>query len=191
MQIFRTTFAVLLFAAAVCAQANKTPAQPPSVPISCSPPVPADTCSWVTSVFSLHQQAAGAIREVAIVIADKASFQQESQRLKAKFTNQIQANPSQTERNRPMLPSPYDDSLLFEIGDRGYVTKVEVSVNLFSKIKFVPDENGVQYARATGELDRDSVNSWAFYVTGFVEGCMRSRVHSIAEAAEPAVPKQP
>jgi len=70
-------------------------------------------------------------------------------------------------------------------------SKVEVSVDLFSKIKFVPNENGVQYAAATGELDREPVNSWAFYATGFVEGCVRGCVHSVAEGGEPTVPKQP
>jgi hypothetical protein len=72
---------------------------------------------------------------------------------------------------------------LFELGEQGYVARVVVCTQLFSRIKFVPDANGVQYAQSTGELDRDSVNSWAFYITGYVEGSRRSRERSNFENA--------
>jgi hypothetical protein len=167
----------------VRAQDDKTPTQPSPAAISCSAHVPADACKWVTSVFSLHQLSSS-MRQVEIVIDDKQTFQQESERLQARFSDAAQANPTHREQARPSLSSPYDDWLLFELGEQGYVRRIVVSIELFSKIKFVPDSNGVQYATSTGELDRQSVNSWAFYVTGYVEGSRRSRVHSITENSE-------
>jgi hypothetical protein len=183
MQVCKIAFAVLVFAMSGHAQNDKTPAQLPPVGISCSAHVPADTCKWVTSVFALHQLSSS-MRQVEIAIDDKQAFQQEGERLQTKFTNSSQGNPTHREQARPSLSSPYDDSLLFELGEEGYVTRVVVSVELFGKIRFVPDSNGVQYATSTGELDRESVNSWAFYITGYVEGSRRSRVHSAAENSE-------
>jgi hypothetical protein len=183
MPLFRIIFVLLVFAIGVRAQ--KDDGQPRAIPaaISCSAHVPPDTCKWVTSVFALHQLSSS-LREIDIDIDDKQAFQQEQDRLQAMFRNATRANPTRQEQDRPTLPSPYDDSLLFELGEEGYIARVAVSIELFSKIKFVPDSNGVQYATSTGELDRESVNSWAFYITGYVEGSRRSRVHSVIENSE-------
>jgi hypothetical protein len=124
------------------------------------------------------------MRQVEMAIDDSQGFQQESERLQEKFRIAAQANPTHQEQGRPFLSSPYDDSLLFELDDRGYVARVVVSIELFSKIKFVPDSNGAPYATSTGELDRESVNSWAFYITGYVEGSRRSRARSVIESPE-------
>ena len=180
MLSFRIAFVLLFSAIGVRAQNGKAPSQTLPAAISCSPHVPADTCKWVTSVFALHQMSSS-MRQVNIVIDDKQAFQQERERLEEKFRSAAQANPTHREQSRPSLASPYDDSLLFELGDEDLVTRVVVSIELFSKIKFVPDSNGVQYATSTGELDRESVNSWAFYITGYVEGSRRSRAHSVAD----------
>jgi hypothetical protein len=183
MQIIRIISAVLFVVMGARAQNDKTTTQPPPAATSCSARVPADTCKWVTSIFALHQLSSS-MRQVEIAIDDGKAFQQESERLQEKVRSAAQVNPSHQEQARPLLSSPYDDSLLFELGEEGYVTRVVVSIELFSKIKFVPDSNGVPYATSTGELDRESVNSWAFYVTGYVEGSRRSRVHSVIESSE-------
>jgi hypothetical protein len=182
MKVSTIALAVVLFAIGVRAQ-DRAPIQPPPAAISCSAHVPADTCKWVTSVFTVHQLSSS-MREVEIVIDDKQAFLQESERLQTKFANAMLADPGHREKARASLSSPYDDSLLFELGEEAYVARVVVSIELFSKIKFVPDANGVQYAVSTGELDRESVSSWAFYITGYVEGSRRSRLHSAAEYSE-------
>jgi len=73
---------------------------------------------------------------------------------------------------------------LFVIYDEeGYVSRVVVPIELLRN-KSVTDLNGVQYALSTGDLDRESVKSWAFYITGYVEVSRRSRVHSVVEKSE-------
>jgi hypothetical protein len=183
MLLLRTTFILLLFAIVTGAQNENTPVQGPPAAISCSAHVPADSCKWVTSVFALHQLSSS-LREINIVIDEKQIFAQEEERLQERFRKASQANPTDYEQARPILSSPYDDSLLFELGKDGYISRVVVSIELFSKIKFLPDSNGSEYAVSTGELDRESVNSWAFYITGYVEGSRRSRAHSVIENAE-------
>jgi hypothetical protein len=183
MQTSRITFAVLLFVMGMHAQNEKTSTQPPPAVISCSAHVPTDTCKWVTSVFSLHQLSSS-MRQVEIVIDDKQAFLQESERLREESHEAAPNNPAHRELTRRALSSPYDDSLLFELGEEGFVTRVVVSIGLFSKVKFVPDSSGVPYATSTGELDRDAVNSWAFYITGYVEGSRRSRLYSVTENSE-------
>jgi len=184
MLLFRTTFVLLLFAIGARAKNDTPGAQgPPPAAVSCSDRVPSDSCKWVKSVFALHQMSSS-LRQVDIVIDDKQAFQQEKQQLQERLRSATLANPTHQEQGRPSLASPYDDSLLFELGEEGYVMRVVVSIELFSKIKFVPDSNGVQYALSTGELDRESVNSWAFYITGYVEGSRRSQAHSIIENSE-------
>jgi hypothetical protein len=183
VRVTTIVFTLLFFVISVDAQNDKASIQPSPAKISCSSRVPEDTCKWVTSIFALHQLSSS-LRQVEVVIDDKQAFQQESDRLRDKFRNSARASSTHQEEGQPWLSSPYDDSLLFELDEGGYIMRVVVSTELFSKIKFVPDSNGAPYATSTGELDRASVNSWAFYVTGYVEGSRRSRLHTIVEKSE-------
>ncbi len=48
------------------------------------------------------------------------------------------------------VQSPCDDLLLFEVGED--VARIVISTGLFSKLKFVPDSNGIPYAISAAEL---------------------------------------
>jgi hypothetical protein len=145
MQIVKIAFAILFVVTGARTQNGETTAQPPPAAISYSALVPADTCKWVTSIFALHHLSSS-MRQVEIPIDDKQAFQQESESLQEKLRQRGADKSSAPRTSAAVIVIPYDDSLLFELGGEGYVTRVVVSIELFSKIKFVPNSNGVPYA---------------------------------------------
>lgn len=156
--------------------------QRPAAPISCSSKVESSACKWAEGAFSCAQKTSAVMRSVEVVIADSEAFQRERDRLRSASNSLLKANSSAAERGKLTLPSPFDSSILFELGDGGVISKVVVRVELFNQANLsgTPPQNGPPLA----EFDRDSAMTWATYVMGYVEGCKWSRAHSVAEATE-------
>ena len=172
---------VLLLATAGVGQGPQVKAPPPA-PISCTSKVEESACKWTKGAFSSAQRTSTAMRSVEVIIADDEAFRQERERLKARYDKALKANPSSAEHSKPTLPSPFDRSILFEVGDRGVVSKVVVRIELFNQVNFDGTQTGNEPPLV--QFDRDSAMTWATYVMGYVDGCMWSRAHALAEAPE-------
>jgi hypothetical protein len=165
------------------AQTNK-PQMPAPAGVSCTSQVPSLTCQLVTQAFHISQQTSRVMRQVEVVIADEESFRQESERLRTETLNMMNAFPSRIERSKLTLPSPFDDSILFELGDVGSITKVVILDDQFNKLNEIKDAKGISHIERTKEIDSDSLLHWSMYVMGYVDGCEWSRMHTLAEALE-------
>lgn len=174
----------LTFTKTAWAQDPQTKLARPAAPISCSSKVEASACKWAEGAFIYAQRTSTAMRSVEVVIDDSAAFQRERDRIGSISNNLLKANPSAAERGKLTLQSPFDSSILFELGEGGIISKVVVRVDLFNQANLsgTPAQNGPPVA----EFDRDSAMTWATYIMGYVEGCMRSRAHILAEATEQA-----
>jgi hypothetical protein len=166
-----------------------TPAQDPeairlpTAPISCTSKVESSACKLTKGAFHSAQKTSTAMSSVEVVIADNEAFQQEFDRLKAGYSTALKSDPFAAEHSKLTLSSPFQRSILFELGDGGLISKVVVRVELFNQVK--PDGMIPTRAKPTPvEFDRDSAMTWATYVMGYVEGCMQSRAHTLAEASE-------
>jgi hypothetical protein len=82
------------------------------------------------------------MRSVEVVIADSEAFQLELDRLKALHSNPLKANPSAAEHSKLTLPSPFERSILFELGDGGAISKVVVRIELLNQVKLDGTETG-------------------------------------------------
>jgi hypothetical protein len=122
------------------------------------------------------------MRSVEVVIADGEAFQLELCRLKAAYSNLLKANPSASEHSKLTLPSPFERSILFELNESGVISKVVIRIELLNQVKLDGTEAGNKPLPV--EFDRDSAMTWATYIMGYVEGCMQSRAHTVAEATE-------
>jgi hypothetical protein len=184
--MLRLSFMVLFLT--IGASGQETPIKAPqrAAPLSCTSKVESSACKWTQGAFSSAQTTSTAMRSVEVVIADSEAFQQELDRLKAKYSNLLKANPSAAEHSKLTLPSPFERSILFELGDGEVISKVVVRVELFNHVNFA----GTQQSKEPPpvEFDKDSAMTWATFVMGYVEGCMWSRVHTLAEAAETPKP---
>jgi hypothetical protein len=180
--MLRLSLMVLFFAITASGQDTSIKAPHPAAPISCTSKVGSSACKWTRGAFSSAQRTSTAMRSVEVVIADSEAFQQELDRLKAAYSNLQKANPSAAEHSKLTLPSPFERSILFELGDAGIISQVVVRVELFNQVNFDGTQPGKEPPLV--EFDRDSAMTWATYIMGYVEGCMWSRAHAMAEAAE-------
>jgi hypothetical protein len=180
--MLRLSLMVLFLTIGVSGQDTPVKAQERAAPVSCTSKVESSACKRTTGAFSSAQRASTAMRTVEVVIADNGAFQQEVDRLKVAYSNLLKANPSAAEHSKLTLPSPFERSILFELGDGGVVSKIVVRIELFNQVKFDGTETGNKPAPV--EFDKDSAMTWATYIMGYVEGCMRSREHILAEAME-------
>jgi hypothetical protein len=122
------------------------------------------------------------MRSVEVVIADNEAFEREFDRLKTAYSSALKANPSTAERSKLKLQSPFDRSILFELGEGGAISKVVVRIELFNQVNFAAAQAKKDPPHV--EFDRDSAMTWATYIMGYVDGFMSSRAHTLAEAAE-------
>jgi len=166
------------------ASGQDTPIETPqrAAPVSCTSKVEALACKWTRGAFYSAQRTSTAMRSVEVIIADSEAFQLELDRLKALHSNLLKANPSAAEDSKLKLPSPFERSILFELGDGGPISKVVVRIELLNQVKLDGTETGNQLPPV--EFDRESAMTWATYIMGYVEGCMQSRAHAVAEATE-------
>ena len=167
------------------ASGQETPIKVPQrpAPLSCTSKVESSACKWTQGAFSSAQTTSTAMRSVEVIIADNEAFQQELDRLKAKYSNRLKANPSAAEHSKLTLPSPFERSILFELGDGEVISRVVVRVELFNHVNILPGPEQSKEPPPV-EFDKDSAMTWATYVMGYVEGCIRTREHTLAEATE-------
>jgi hypothetical protein len=161
-------------------------AKNPAAPISCTSRVPADVCRHISGAFSMSRHSSVIMKSVEIVIADRQALTEENTRLKSAYLEALKKNPSAPEHSRHLLLSPYDSSILFELGGDGEVARVVISAELFTTVNFDPSASVESQTHAPVEFDKDSTLTWTTYVTGYLEGCAGSRAHILAEAAETA-----
>ncbi len=114
--MLRLSLVVLFFTIAALGQDTSTKAPHPAAPTK--------------GAFSSAQRTSAAMRSVEVVIADSEAFQQERDRLQAARSNLQKANPSVAEHSKLTLRSPFERSILFELGDAGVISKVVVRVEL-------------------------------------------------------------
>jgi hypothetical protein len=182
--MLRLSLMVLLLTIGVSGQVTPIKAQQRAAPVSCTSKVESSACRWTQGAFSSAQRASTAMRSVEVVIADSEAFQQELGRLNVAYSNLLKANPAAAERSKLTLPSPFEHSILFELGDGGVISKVVVRIELFNQVKVDGTETGNKPPPIEYKYDKDSAMTWATYIMGYVEGCMRSREHILAQATE-------
>ena len=95
----------------------------PAAPISCTSKVEPSACKLTKGAFSSAQKTSTAMSSVEVVIADNEAFQQEFDRLKAGYSTALKSDPSAAEHSKLTLSSPFQRSILFELGDGGLTNR--------------------------------------------------------------------
>jgi hypothetical protein len=178
MSVLRLLAALLLVT--IAQGQERTVKRPPAALISCTSEVPAMTCTKSRGAFYAAQQTSKAMLSVKVVLASRKAFKQESDELQKKLNVAAQSNSDSLEKGKTHLPSPFEHSILFELGEDGFITKVVVCVDLFNEVDV--DELEKTEGRAPNPVyfDRNSAMTWATYVMGYVDGYYLSRTRSAA-----------
>jgi hypothetical protein len=172
-----------VLAAPLSAQTPKTNTPPPA-PITCTSQVSATICKFATEWFSIQQNTSHWMHDVEVVIADEQAFQQENRRITTIWVNIMKITPSRAEQGRQVLSSPYDDVIIFEIGDKGMVKKVVVSSVPFIKKPATTEAGGAKHLGEEADFNSESLLFFSYYISGYVDGAAMSRAHSISENIE-------
>jgi len=70
---------------------------------------------------------------VQVVLADEKAFQQEKSDLQKKLDISAQAGLSSPQKNKMQPATPFGHSILFELGESGFIARVVICVELFNE----------------------------------------------------------
>jgi hypothetical protein len=146
--------------------------RPAPVAALCTQAVPAETCKSLVTALGMYQQLPPLL-SIQFVIADKAAFEQEKERILTRFQNWLKSLPQGSGAsprliNRPFAHSSFDN-LLFELDDDGNITKVYMDTSGFQELKGVNTQGQIE----TKEGTFDSVlgQEMTLFAIGYIEGC--------------------
>lgn len=100
--------------------------------------------------------------------------------MQKKLNSATESNSDSLETSKTPLPIPFEHSILFELGEDRFITKVVVCVDLFNEVDVEELEKSQGRAPNPVYFDRNSAMTWATYVMGFVDGYYLSRTRSVA-----------
>lgn len=184
MKVLQLSTILLLVVTSTSGQEH-TVRKPLAAAISCTTEVPAKTCTIASGTFHAAQQASKAMFSVKVVLADERAFQQESDEEKKKFDISARSSSAALDNSKSLPLTPFGHSILFELGENGFISKVVICVDLFNEVGVEQLERTQGHARDPRYFDRNSAMTWATYVLGYVDGYYSSRM-----AATPENPNQ-
>src|SRR5262249_13461007 len=163
---------------------DRTVHRPPGAPISCTAAVPDVHCRLARGAFQTAQQTSKAMFSIKVVLADRNAFHQEHDEVLKKLNLASQSNAASREKSNAEFLTPFEHSILFELGEDGLINKVVIFVDLFNEVDVDQLEKTQGRAPAAVHFDRNSAMTWATYVMGYVDGYFSGRTHPLSEAKE-------